>query len=253
MFQYIHSLNFVQAILLFYLIAGVFSFVLIRTFTRKLGNRFERFQPTNLLFAWLIEVASDIRNLGKGLAFYSLIALPIWLIWENLHAIVLTGLKSYLVVISCVFLIAFLNTWEAWRLSHINQEISPKDIQFAKTLYPILTNTGKYIVYGLGLMTTFSVWGVDVSAFLGAGAIAALILGIGGNLLISDFLSGLLIIFERIYYADSEIEIIYADGKTIAGTVAKITWRITFIHETHTGAIVAVSNRLIDRVRIIKK
>ncbi|MGL5925493.1 mechanosensitive ion channel domain-containing protein [Chroococcidiopsis sp.] len=253
MFQLQDFLSFDKVTLVLQIFAGVGAFVFIRVLTKKIGNRFEKLQPNNLVLAWFVEIASDIRNLGRGLAFYALVALPSWLHWENVHGLLLVGLKSYLVLISCVFLIAFLNAWEAWRLSHINQEISPKDIQFAKTLYPILTNTGKYAIYTLGIVTMFSVWGVNVGAFLGAGAIVALVLGIGGNLLISDFLSGLLIIFERLYYADSEIEIIYADGKTIAGKVVKITWRITFIYETHTGAVVAVSNRLIDRVRIIKK
>jgi small-conductance mechanosensitive channel len=234
---------------------GFFWFAFVRMTSRKLGNLLEaKFNPArNILFAWIHEISSDVKALGKGLAYLSLLSVPVGMEWQFLIASLLRILWCYFTIAAGVLIVAFLNVWEEWSVQNIPHDVSPRDAQFLRTCYPLVANTAKYAVYAIGIIIIFSIWDVNLSAILGGAAIFAVVFGFAGQALIADVIAGFMIVVERSYYAGSVVALISSEGNLIVfGTVLKFTWRVTHIRE-ESGAIMLVSNRTIDRVRILKK
>lgn len=233
--------------------AAIALYVTGRIATQKLGNRLERLPRTNLLFSFLIELGSDVRNWGKGLALLIAIALPAISLWGWLLEPITRILSSYLIVVAAVAAIVFLNATEHWAIAHLDPNVSQRDRQFALTMYPLIANLCKYIVYFVALLFMCGTWGVDLLPLLGGISLATLIFGFGAQSQIDNFAQGIFLIFERLFYAQSKVDIMFPDDElVISGTVEKITWRITYIRE-ESGAIVAINNRHLQIVRVIKK
>lgn len=234
------------------IVAGAIIWFVLRTGTRKLGNWLERRSPRNLLFAWLQEIGSDVRWMGRGLAWIGAIALPLATISPSLARIAINLGESVIVFGLGLFAVAFLGVWEMWTLDRLDPNLSDKDRSFFRTIIPLCANSIKYIVYFLGVTGLLAAWEFDISPLLGGVAIVGVVLGIAGQTILSEILHGGFIFFERLYYVGSQIEIYLGDGQIIKGTVDRITIRVTFLQD-ETGAIVSVSNRLINVLRVTKK
>ncbi|NJL54455.1 mechanosensitive ion channel family protein [bacterium] len=227
----------------------LFAFLVRLSFDRI--SRLIQSDRTAVPFRFFNEISNDVKQLGKWLAWFIVLSSPFLFYFPQFFHVCLSFLETLLIVYAAIFAVTYSNIWEQWKLSNIPLDLTPKDRQFFLTLIPLIVNSSKYLIYGSAIFFIFAVWDINLSAFFGGAAIAALVLGIGGQHIISDILTGLFIIFERNYYADSII-CVFIGSTEIVGIVVKITWRNTWIQDKHRHVYI-ISNRTIDRVKVIQR
>ncbi|MFO1022540.1 MAG: mechanosensitive ion channel [Planctomycetales bacterium] len=91
--------------------------------------------------------------------------------------------------------------------------------QVSRTLVPLLQSVGQYLIYFGALVMMFEVWTLDTKALLGVAGIFGLAAGLGAQNLLSDVISGLVILFENQYLVGDHVEIGNAKGIVEAVTI----------------------------------
>lgn len=92
----------------------------------------------------------------------------------------------------------------------------------AVTLAKLVQSIIRYVIFIIAAIFIINFFGVDLTALLAGAGIAGLIIGLGAQSLISDFLAGLGIAFENYYELDDVVEI-----KGFKGTVIEMGLRST--------------------------
>lgn len=110
------------------------------------------------------------------------------------------------------------------------------------TVIKLLENIIKYTAFIIAIFVILKIWGVDVSAALAGVGIVGLVVGLGAQDLIRDFLAGLGIIFDNQYEIDDTVCI-----NGFKGRVTEIGLRTTKIVD-YTGEIKIIRNGNITEV-----
>lgn len=66
-----------------------------------------------------------------------------------------------------------------------------------KTLGKVILSFTRYLIYVVDIAILLSIWGIDITPILAGLGIAGLVIGLGAQKLIIDFINGMFIIFER--------------------------------------------------------
>jgi small conductance mechanosensitive channel len=85
----------------------------------------------------------------------------------------------------------------------------------AITLAKLVQSIIRYILIIIAIIIIINIFGFDITAVLAGAGIAGLIIGLGAQSLISDFLAGLGIAFENYYEIDDVVEIMGFKGTVI--------------------------------------
>jgi small conductance mechanosensitive channel len=104
------------------------------------------------------------------------------------------------------------------------------------TLLETAKNTVRVIILTIAALVALATVGIDIGPVLAAAGIAGLALSLGAQMLIKDFLSGLVILFEDQYRVGDTITV-----GSVSGEVEKITLRRTNIRDAQ-GRLYVVSN-----------
>ena len=143
--------------------------------------------------------------------------------WES----ILTFVKSYSrILISTVIVIAI-----AVVLNTINNIVTRRFVKknlekrkHAVTMAKLLKSIIKYAILILSSIIILDIWGINIGPVLAGAGILGLVIGLGAQSLINDFLSGFAIIFENHYDVGDVVEI---DG--FKGTVLEVSLKSTKI------------------------
>lgn len=103
----------------------------------------------------------------------------------------------------------------------------------------------KYIVYLIAIIVCFHVLGIDMSLILGGAAALLVGIGLGLQQTFNDFISGLVILFERSVSVGDVLEF----GSTI-GVVKKIGMRASMI-ETRGNTSIVVPNHMLVNDKVV--
>ena len=85
----------------------------------------------------------------------------------------------------------------------------------AVTLTKMIQSITRYVIVILLLIIILGIWGVDVGPILAGAGIVGIVIGLGAQDLIKDFLSGFSIIFENYYDVDDIVEIKGFKGRVL--------------------------------------
>jgi small-conductance mechanosensitive channel len=99
----------------------------------------------------------------------------------------------------------------------------------------------RYSIYTIGLLIALQTIGIDISALLAGGAILAVGIGFGIQNIVTNFVAGLLILFERPIKKGDFIEI----GKDIFGIVTDIAIRNTTLKTLDNVTILIPNSKFI--------
>jgi len=121
-----------------------------------------------------------------------------------------------------------------------------------ETLESLIKATIKVLVWILVVVMIISEVGIDAGPLLASAGIIGVVVGLGAQSLIKDFLSGLFIITENQYRIGDVVEL-----NQISGTVEAITIRITSVrdldgdlHHIPNGSITVTTNKTMDFAQI---
>ncbi len=84
-----------------------------------------------------------------------------------------------------------------------------------RTLAKVLVSCTRYVIYIVGAIVILSIWGVDVMPVFAGLGIAGIVIGLGAQKLIGDFINGLFIIFEQHFNVGDIIEVEGFKGEVI--------------------------------------
>lgn len=99
----------------------------------------------------------------------------------------------------------------------------------------------RYTIYTIGLLIALQTVGIDISALLAGGAILAVGIGFGIQNIVTNFVAGLLILFERPIKKGDFIEI----GKDIFGIVTDIAIRNTTVRTLDNVAVLIPNSKFV--------
>jgi len=161
--------------------------------------------------------------------------------WSLAHALLSTKLERGSIAISLGSVLEFILTvWLAYLLSRFLRFVLQEDVYPRIDLAPGLSYAASsllnYIILALGFVAGLGVLGVDfskVSIMAGAFGVG---IGFGLQGVVNNFVSGLILLFERPIHVGDTVEV----GELL-GTVRRIGIRASVIH-THTGADIIVPN-----------
>lgn len=213
-----------------------------------LGNRLERLtiRGDRPIRSWLSEIGSDIKWFGSFLGaiwgvvitanFYFPPAVGLAIVASKIAATFFTLLAG-IAAVTCInaFILHLINT----------QNLAANDRRNFLTLLPIATSAIKLALYFLFILLLLASFGINITPFLETGAIAALILGIAGQNILSDMLSTLFIFTDRLFYVGDRLSILCGD-EWIDGLVISISLRYTIL-DRGNGRKIAVANRTLDK------
>jgi small-conductance mechanosensitive channel len=161
--------------------------------------------------------------------------------WSLAHALLATKLERGSIAISLGNVLEFfLIVWLAYLVSRFLRFVLQEDVYPRIDLAPGLSYAASsvlnYVILALGFVAALGVLGVDFSKVsLLAGAFSVGI-GFGLQSVVNNFVSGLILLFERPIHVGDTVEV----GELL-GTVRRIGIRASVIH-TYTGADIIVPN-----------
>ncbi len=218
-----------------------------------IGSRLERIQtrPDRPIRSWLSEIGSDIRWLLISLALLAAIATAVYPFLKQSLDIAIVLVRLNLSVFFLLVAIAATSCLAAFSEFLINTKgFSKNDKRNLLTLLPIATSAIKLCIYFLFCLLFLSSLNVDIRPFLETGAIAAIILGIAGQNILSDMLSTLFIFTDRLFYVGDRLSILCGE-KWIQGIVLSISLRYTIL-DRGNGSRIAIANRTLDKFQKIE-
>lgn len=164
-----------------------------------------------------------------GVKFNNVSDLIINLIEKNTSSFVGT-------IIVIIITNTLLNTLKMFLIKgHIHHNTKRK-----QTLGKVMLSIIKYIVYIIDIAIILALWGVNIGPVLAGLGIAGLVIGLGAQKLINDFISGMFIIFEHHFDIGDTVEI---DG--FMGEVIDIGLKTTKI-KSWKGEVKIVANGNIE-------
>ena len=92
-----------------------------------------------------------------------------------------------------------------------NHELAKRQNTMAK----ILMSLSKYVIYIICIIVILGIWGVDIMPALAGLGIVGLVVGLGAQKLITDFVSGIFIVFEHHFDVGDTIEVGDFKGEVI--------------------------------------
>lgn len=128
------------------------------------------------------------------------------------------------------------------KLSAPEQQARARRTARLQTMSSLARNVTTIVVFSIGLLTVLNVLGIPLTPLLASAGIGGVVLGIGSQSLIKDFLSGLFMLFEDQYGVGDEID----TGQAI-GTVRAVSLRTTRLVDDD-GVTWFVRNGEISRV-----
>lgn len=84
-----------------------------------------------------------------------------------------------------------------------------------QTIYKVTISFSRYILYVVVIAILLGVWGIDITPILAGLGIAGLVIGLGAQRLITDFISGLFIIFEHHFDVGDVVEVNGFKGQVV--------------------------------------
>ena len=134
-------------------------------------------------------------------------------------------------------------------LSH--GEVGLRSAARAATTAAVLRSLSSVVIYGLAVLYTFGVVGVQLAPLLAGAGVAGVALGFGAQSLVRDFLSGIFMLLEDQLGVGDVVDVGSTVGgagnQGVAGTVEAVTLRITVIRDDE-GTVWHVPNGQINRV-----
>ena len=190
-------------------------------------------QRVNRLLNWGAVLAWSIRYL----AYLGLLDSA----WSFGQALLATKLERGTIAISLGNVVEFvLIVWLAYQLSRFLRFVLQEDVYPRIDLAPGLSYAASsllnYIILALGFVAALGVLGVDfnkVSVLAGAFGVG---IGFGLQSIVNNFVSGLILLFERPIHVGDTVEV-----GNLQGTVRRIGIRASVIH-TGAGADIIVPN-----------
>lgn len=235
------------------LIACLILVFVIPPVAMAIGSRLEKIQtrPDRPIRSWLSEIGSDIRWLLISLALLTAIAIAVYPFFKpSLNIAIILG-KLNLTVFFLLIAIAGVSCLAAFSEFLINTKgFSKNDRRNLLTLLPIATSAIKLCIYFLFCLLFLASLNVDIRPFLETGAIAAIILGIAGQNILSDMLSTLFIFTDRLFYVGDCLSILCGE-EWIEGVVLSISLRYTIL-DRGNGNKIAIANRTLDKFQKIE-
>jgi small-conductance mechanosensitive channel len=218
-----------------------------------IGNRLERIQTRadRPIRSWLSEIGSDIRWLLISLALLTAIATAVYPFFKESLGIAIVLVRLNLAVFFLLVAIAATSCLAAFSEHLINTKgFSRNDKRNLLTLLPIATSAIKLCIYFLFCLLFLASLHVDIRPFLETGAIAAIILGIAGQNILSDMLATLFVFTDRLFYMGDRLSVLCGE-EWIEGVVISITLRYTIL-DRRNGQKIAIANRTLDKFQKIE-
>jgi potassium efflux system protein len=194
----------------------------------------------------LAKLAALVAWAGLTLSWFDLLEPIVGVAEAVLRAPLSVGSLSISLGNILVFVLA---VWLAAMASRLTRFVLEQDV-FPRLALPrgvpgAVSKLSHYVVIGLGLMVAFAAAGIDLSSLaLLAGALGVGI-GFGLQAIVNNFVSGLILIFERPIQVDDTIEL-----DTLKGTVKHIGIRASTVR-TFDGAEVIVPNADLISGRVV--
>lgn len=172
-----------------------------------------------------------MANLLNALMAFDFSKVTDW-ITSHLKAIILTVV---IIVVMIVILII---------LRFIILKIKKTKNKRSYTVAQLLENIAKYATILIAIFAILGIWGINITAALSAVGILGLIVGLGAQDLIKDFLGGMGIIFDNEYEIDDIVEINGFKGKVteIGLRTTKLVNYAGEIRIIRNGSITELSN-----------
>ncbi len=135
-------------------------------------------------------------------------------------------------------LLYFLVYSDAGALKHVHRLHKSRSM----TLYSIILNASKYVVYVIGVGYVLGALGINYTTYLASLSVVGLAIGFGSQDLVKDMVTGLFIIFENQFDVGDVVEL-----AGHVGTVEELGLRMTRLR-TLTHQTVVIPNRNISVV-----
>lgn len=239
------------------LITAVSFYIAISFVLRWLGHKLERIRSRQLLGMWFAEIGSDIRVYGVVTSFISLVSYcaSIYSVyWGWLASIGQMTAKFLILLWAVLVIIAFVEVSVSFFSRLVEaREMNRRDKQNMLTLIPVLGSAAKVIIYGLTVLLSVAIFGVDISPFLNMGAVFVGVLGIAGSKTLEDIFNTLKVFMDRIYYVNSEVELFFENASSAKGKVCRITLFTTSLElperrKNNSPLVLVAQNHTIKRV-----
>ena len=149
------------------------------------------------------------------------------LIRQNFNWVLSSGLKIALILIA-----AFLVNWFLNKLINnlvrdkIKGIVANDRKKRAETLASVLVGTSEFIIWIIAVLMILPEFGVSIAPILASLGILGLAVGMAARDILSDFISGLFILFEGQYYIGDTVKILGMEGE-----VQEITLRRTILKD----------------------
>lgn len=137
-------------------------------------------------------------------------------------------------------MILFVNKFIAKKISYFITDNVLNKGEFSTGRKDSIAKIVSYTIYIIGLIIALQTLGIDLSALLAGGAILAVGIGFGIQNLVSNFISGILILFEQPIKKDDFVEV---DG--ILGVISDISIRSTRIITLNNVTLIIPNSKFI--------
>lgn len=227
------KLKYFEKVLLYAVI--IIAYFLIMHFKdkliKKLGNKGKRINISNtvfnviifIIFMFLILLVDGFSLKNADIDYEEIIN-------QNVNSIIGT-------IICLIVSTTVLNTTKAILMRPNNLNSKRK-----RTLSKVTSSIIRYAIYIIEVIVILAIWGINIVPVLTGLGIAGLVIGLGAQKLINDFISGVFIVFEHHYDIGDLVQV---DGFT--GEVVDIGLKTTKI-KAWTGEVKIIANGNIDTI-----
>ncbi len=133
-------------------------------------------------------------------------------ITSTLISIILTKtLKIGLIIAVTFFAFLFLNMLINQLINKIAK--NSKKTKRIKTIKQVFSGTARFVIVLVSLLMILSEFGVNIAPILASVGLVGLAISMGSREIISDFLSGMLILIDNVYQVGDEIKVIGIEGR----------------------------------------
>lgn len=163
--------------------------------------------------------------IGLLIIFFVFVGISLWLfgldfveeatkVWDNIVAGVISKIPAVIGTVFTVFISMFLIKAVSMVLKRASSKEGPTKKRM-QTIFKLVNSITKYLVYIIAILVILAFWGVNVLPALAGLGIAGLVVGLGAQSLIKDFISGFFIIFEHHFDVGDIVEINGYKGEII--------------------------------------
>lgn len=222
------SIDWKQTLIYAGLIIGYYIIIYLKKLILKSKKQTKKIEMFNTIFNIVLFFAFIIAILiVSGVNFESIKDFSVVLLEKNTGSLVGT-------IIVVIITSTLLNTLKMLLVKTNNRN------RRKQTLGKVISSIIKYVVYIIDAAIILALWGVNIGPVLAGLGIAGLVIGLGAQKLINDFISGVFIIFEHHFDIGDTVQI---DGFT--GTIIDIGLKTTKV-KSWKGEVKIVSNGNID-------